>query len=250
MPLLKLSNWHRQQGTDFAQPRAKEEHGVRLVRTSRSKSATAHKSAGLDSSTSSTASSCSGDDGSSPPMLTLSVGIAPPRKSCLTVWTFAESLGDADQFNGTMSHCNAVVRRKPKSVTWSQTIQVQHYTTILGDHPCTSRGPPISLGLPVGRPMNKNMAPLGTTTPTASTLELLIPADVRERILIKGGLLAFGVAKHGVPDPAHQVGALRKCETDFVGSIGQDHSKSQQETIIFSLATSLLMPPKDRDLVV
>jgi hypothetical protein len=187
MPLLKLSNWQRQQGTDFAQPRAKEEHGVRLVRTSRSKSATAHKSAGLDSSTSSTASSCSGDDGSSPPMLTLSVGIAPPRKSCLTVWTLAESLGDADQVNGTISHCNAVVRRKPKSVTWSQTIQVQHYTTILGDHPCTSRGPPISLGLPVGPPMNVCMAPLGTTTPTVSTLDLLIPADVRERILMKAG---------------------------------------------------------------
>jgi hypothetical protein len=171
MPLLKRSNSKRHQGT-FAQPLAKEERCVRPARLVRHpnhlKSTTPHKSASLDSSTSSTCST------------------KPPRKSCLTVRTLAQSLRYADQVKSNMSLCHAVVRGKPKSVTWSQTIQVQNYTTILGDHPCTSHGPPLSLGQPVGPLVNESMAPLGTA-PTTSALDLLIPADVRERILIKAG---------------------------------------------------------------
>jgi hypothetical protein len=177
MPLLILSNSQRHQGMSFAL--AIGGRCVQRARLVRNKPA-----AGLDSSTSAT--SCSSDDDSFPPRLT-TVEIAPtnpPRKSCLTVRTLAQSLGDLDRSSCRKSHGH--VRGNPKSVTWSQTIQIQNYTTVLGDHPCTSRGPPISFGRPVGPPMYANMAPLDTTS-TTSTLDLLIPAHVRERILIKAG---------------------------------------------------------------
>jgi hypothetical protein len=96
MPLLKRSNSQRHQGT-FAQPLAKEERCVRPARLVRHlnhlKSTTPYKSASLDSSTSST---CSSDDGTKP-----------PRKSCLTVRTLAQSLRYADQVKSNMSLCKA-----------------------------------------------------------------------------------------------------------------------------------------------